>query len=517
MNETKGLWLARFVLIAGVVASFLLLTQSPSELVFWSGDGGLKHMMAKQFAEGRFHVDLRLTDDPSVAKLWADGLHPGVRDGYIFDRGGKYFAVFPYPFSLISAPFYALFGVPGYYIVPMLSTWGLCFILYLTLRRTCIEPWVIALLMAAFIFATPIMLYATAFWEHTLGMFLAFAPVAYTLRHEDSEPGKITPIIAGATLGLAVWIRPEMMALMAALLPAAFVWRRRALGFRGWFLFSAAAIAMVVCFFLANQLIYGHPLGTHGLQVFSIYPPPTRADIVWDRFVFITRAFVRYAPVVVFMAGLLGLMIWKRCIAWRGEAVYLIVVTGLFYLLMIYMVPSKGDFQIGPRFALLVMALIIPVCAYAWKSLWPMPNALRMACVGVLLFTIAVGARRNVVQESQWVIGQYRNRVLPAYTFVASRDEPVVAVSHVKLTAELCGLMDSKIFFAAIDDQRFNQLLAGLRERGIDNFLYIAEGDEQSEYDSPIKHDVAKTLDVEPLGRYGAHFYCYAVSLPPAP
>jgi hypothetical protein len=143
-----------------------------------------------------------------------------------------------------------------------------------------------------------------------------------------------------------------------------------------------------------------------------------------------------------------------------------------------------------------------------------MPRMPRAACIAILLLVIVVGAKRNVYDETRWVLGQYRDRVLPAYQFVRERDEEVVAVSHVKLTAELCGLMDAKIFFGATDDAQFEKMVKALRARGIDQFLYIAEGDVESEYDSPIKHAVAATIDAEPLGRYGAHFYCYAARIP---
>ncbi len=517
MNEARGLWLARGVLAAGIIASLALVTQSPSKPVFWSGDGGLKHMMAEQFANGQFHVDLRLTDDPSIQQLWDEGLHPGVHNGYVFHRNGKYYGVFPYPFSFVSAPFYALFGMRGYYIIPMLSLWGIWIVVYLALRRTCIESWMIALLMGACMFATPLMLYGAAFWEHTLGIFLAFAPIMFTLRHDDNEPGTAGPLAAGAMLGLSVWIRPEMVALMAALLPIAFVWRTRALGFRGWFIFSAASVGAVLSFFALNFWIYGHPLGTHGLQVFSIYPPPTRPDIVLKRFLFITHEVWRYTPTIAFTGFVVAVALWKGRVSWRSELVYLILVTSLFYLMMIYMVPSNGDFQPGPRFALLPMTLTFPITAYAWKSLPSKHVLMRLAGVGLLLLGTAAGVKRSAIQQSQWVIGHYRERVLPAYEFVAKRPETVIAVSHVKLTLELCGLIHSKTFFAAVDDEHFEQLIAALRARGVDRFLYIAEGDPENEYDSPIKHAVASSLKVEPLDRHGAHFYCYSVTIPPAP
>lgn len=501
------------MIAAGVVTTVALQAFVPAEEVFWSGDGGLKNLMAKQFARGTMHVDLRLTEKEWVRELWSSGLHPGAVGNYMFDMDGKYFSVFPYPFPLFSAPFYALFGVRGYYILPVVSLWALWISMYLAMRRACLDAWKIALLMFAFIFAMPVTLYGATFWEHTPGLALAIIPVLYTLRYDDEEPGRIGPTLAGASLGLAVWFRPETLALIAVLIPAMFVWRKAALGIRGWFLFSSAAAGMIVLFFALNYFFYGYALGTHGIQMTSGEHSALGWGVLAERFARLARLTVHYAPVGGFMVFLLGALAATKRFAWRNESSYLFAVALLFFPLMVFMVPSDGGFQIGPRFAFIEFALIILICAFAWRTL-PRSRALRAAAAIVLLLTVLLGMKRSALHETRWLAEAYRTRVLPAYTFIAERDESVLAVSRVEATLELGGLMDEKDFFAAFDDEKFARLLDGLRARNIDRFLFVAFGDRNTEQDSAIQHEAAKALRIEPLGRYGEHFYCYAVTIP---
>ena len=370
--------------------------------------------------------------------------------------------------------------------------------------------------MASLVFAMPITLYAATFWEHTPGLALALAGIVYTLRYDDIEPGKRGPLLAGGALGFAVWFRPETLALIAILLPAAFIWRRRALGFRGWFLFSFATVSVAVLFFLVNTWIYGHPLGTHGIQMRSAEIAATTPHAIVDRFVSLAKMTIRFAPIGGFVAAMAVVLIVARRIAWRSEYVYLSVVAIVFFPLMVYMVPSDGGFQPGPRFVFIGFLLMILIAAYAWRAI-PQNKLLRSAMVVLLLATVLVGVKRSALDETRWVVKQYNERVLPAYTFLAGRDEQIVALARVEIMLELGGLAEQKDFFAAFDDENFSKLLAGLRAQKIDKFIFIAFGDLIEEYDSALRHEVAKGLQIEPLDddcRYGTHFYFYSVTIP---
>ena len=513
MTETIGRRAGLLVLIAGIAATLVLQIVVPSVEVFWSGDGGLKNLQAKQFAHGVMHVDLHLTDKEWVRALWDDGLHPGEYGNYIYKIDGKYFSVFPYPYPLVSAPFYALFGVRGYYIIPIVAMWIVWITIYLAMRRACIEPWMTALLMATLVFAMPITLYAGTFWEHTLGLALALAGIVYTLRYDDFEPGRSGPLLAGGALGLAVWFRPETLALMAILLPAAFIWRRRAMGLRGWFLFCVAAASVAILFFLVNTWIYGHPLGTHGIQMRSAEIAATTPHAIVDRFVALVKMTVRFAPIGGFIAAMAIVLIVTLRIKWSSEYVYLSVVAIVFFPLMVYMVPSDGGFQPGPRFVFIGFLLMILIAAYAWRAM-PQIKLLRSALVVLLLATMFVGVKRSTLDETRWFVKQYNERVLPAYTFLSDRDEQVVAIARVEIMLELGGLAEQKDFFAAFDDEKFSKLLAGLRAQKVEKFVFIAFGDELEERDSVLRHDVAKGLQIEALGHYGTHFYLYSVTIP---
>ncbi|MCC6794465.1 MAG: DUF2029 domain-containing protein [Candidatus Hydrogenedentes bacterium] len=513
MAETIGRRAGLLVLTAGIVATLLLQLAVPSMEVFWSGDGGLKNLQAKQFAHGDMHVDLRLTEKEWVRTAWDEGLHPGEYGNYIYKIDGKYFSVFPYPFPLVSAPFYALFGDRGYYVIPVIALWVVWITIYLAMQRACIDPWMKALLMLSLVFAMPVTLYAATFWEHTLGLALAMTGIVYTLRYDDFEPGKTGPLLAGGALGFAVWFRPETLALTAILLPAAFLWRRRALTFRGWLLFSVAAVGVSILFFVVNYWIYGHPLGTHGIQMRSTEIAATTPHAIVDRFVSMAKMTIRFAPVGGFVAAIFAVLLISKRIVWQSEYVYLTVVAIVFFPLMVYMVPSDGGFQPGPRFVFIAFLLMILIAAYAWRAV-PRNYALRVALSVLLIGTILVGVKRSAISETRWLIKQYDERVLPAYMFLAKRDEQVVALSRVEILLELGGLVEQKDFFAAFDDEKFSKMIEVFRAQKINKFLYIGFGDLKEEHDSALRHDVAKGLQVESLGHYGTHFYFYSVTIP---
>lgn len=513
MNNTSGRRIAYAILALGVLLTLYFQTLVPDEEIFWSGDGGLKSILTRQYARGVMHVDLRLSDEPWVNELWAQGMFPFLYKGFASAIDGRYYMVYPYTFPLLSAPFYAAFGVHGYYIIPLVSLWLFWLLMYLAMRRTGADPWMIALFMAATVFALPITLYSAAFWEHTLGLLLAMLPLVYTLRHDDAEPGLVAPTLAGATLGFAVWVRPETLALVAALVPAALLWRRRALGMRGWLLFAVACALMILAFFGVNQWVYGHPLGTHGMQLAKIDPPPHSLPAITKRFIAITRDIKHHGAVGLFLLFALGMAAFTRRLNLRSEAAYLIAVAALFYPLLVYIVPSTGDFQPGPRFAMILMAIMMLLCAYLWAML-PRTRSIQLLGSAMLLATIAIGAHRSLYDTGRWMFEEYRHRVLPAYRLVSTREEPVVAVSHVAITAELCEILERKPFFFVDTAEDLDKLTAALRNESIDRFLFIALGDDDAEYESVIQSDAVRELRVEPLGHYGTHFYCYSVRIP---
>ena len=160
------------MLAAGLIFLLGQLSQVRED-VYFTGDNGVKMLLVEQFAAGVFRVDVSLTDVSWVKTLWDRGLYPLGDFAYLVD--GKRHIVFPYVFPLLTAPFYALLGFPGLYVLPavaVLITWLSC---DGVLRRVSVGNGWRSLFLASLIFATPLTHYGVMFWEHALAVALAVA------------------------------------------------------------------------------------------------------------------------------------------------------------------------------------------------------------------------------------------------------------------------------------------------------------------------------------------------------
>jgi hypothetical protein len=139
--------------------------------VVYSGDGGLKALLAQQFATGAFHFDLNLPAIDWVKELWENGLYP-FTPPYVYQRSDQYFITFPFTFPLLTTPFYALFGYRGIYIVPIVSTWIIWFKFYSICQQLQLGRGITSIALIILIFASPLSLYSGMYWEHTLALAL---------------------------------------------------------------------------------------------------------------------------------------------------------------------------------------------------------------------------------------------------------------------------------------------------------------------------------------------------------
>lgn len=96
------------IILVGVLYSLYLQLQISDE-VFFSGDAGLKLLLTKQFASGKFQIDLDLPVESWVGNLWANGLYP-FEPPFAFNLNNRYYIQYHFIYPLINAPFYALLG-----------------------------------------------------------------------------------------------------------------------------------------------------------------------------------------------------------------------------------------------------------------------------------------------------------------------------------------------------------------------------------------------------------------------
>jgi hypothetical protein len=204
---------------------------------FWISDAGNKFLVAENFAASGFrHV--------SIGYPAAD-LDPSFRwfpaaAGHFRPIGGRYFSIVPWLFPLLAALTSTTTSTTW---LPLIAGIGIAMLVPPLLRAmgSDVNP---SLAIAATIFATPLAFYSLDFWEHTLATLLATLAVVLLLRR--------SPLLAGLAAGASVAIREEGYVFVVAVLVGAFAWR-----------FLAGALAALIPFWIAQQLIFGNPFGLH--------------------------------------------------------------------------------------------------------------------------------------------------------------------------------------------------------------------------------------------------------------
>jgi hypothetical protein len=208
---------AAVVLLALYAAAFLALPVG----VFYSPDEGTKYLQLRSIG-------------------WRDGLTYAVPyGGAAVDPGYAFYPthcrhqdLYPLPqgdgavgfqwpiwFSLATRPPFALWGLPGLYVVPLLSGW-LAALLSGRLaglydRR--LAP--LAILTVGL--ATPLAFFSLTYWEHTLATLLGLAAVVLIAEHERRRAWLAAPLLLAA-----VCLRIELVAFAVAVALAWWLTRR---------------------------------------------------------------------------------------------------------------------------------------------------------------------------------------------------------------------------------------------------------------------------------------------------
>jgi hypothetical protein len=323
--KIKGNLLPWAIIFAGVAYSLYLISLVP-EGAFFSGDGGLKALLAEQLSRGEFRADLVQPQEAWVRQLWQEGLYP-YEPPFVYHLNDKYFISFPFPFPAISAPFYALFGYWGLYIIPLISTWAIWITACWACQRLRFSNWQTSLALTALIFASNLTVYSAMYWEHTLAVSLCFAAMVILLIPQN-EAG-LSPrnaIFGGCLLGLSVWFRSELVAMVASLVFLVYFvgfakYIHRSLTFSSLDflqkhreLFFVSTFLTIGLFFACNQLIYGRPLGIHALLITENFSWMKRAAEAWNSFRSISVRVFEYFPfAIVSLFYLVSIFFQKIC------------------------------------------------------------------------------------------------------------------------------------------------------------------------------------------------------------
>ena len=187
------------------IASVWLAAELPPH-AFYSGDSGVKLIAARNAISHPtrpFEIDLPRINGRPVP--YVEGFF-SVHDGHAHSLQSPVFPV-------VSAPFIALFGLRGAYILPLISFVALLPLLARVARH--VAPDVsMATLSLVGLFAGPVLFYAFEFWEH-LPAIACVAGATALLSIPRATPMHL--IASGSLSAAAILLRPEALWYVIAL------------------------------------------------------------------------------------------------------------------------------------------------------------------------------------------------------------------------------------------------------------------------------------------------------------
>jgi 4-amino-4-deoxy-L-arabinose transferase-like glycosyltransferase len=502
------------IILAGILFSLYLQFQIKDE-TFFSGDGSLKFLLAKQFSSGDFRFDINLPGAAWVYDLWKDGLYPlGNKEPFIYYRFNRYYSPFPFTFSLITAPFYALFGFKGLNIIPLISLWAIWFRFYVVCQLLNLKTAITTLALATLIFSSPLTIYGATYWEHTLAVALAFYGLTIILAPRSGELSKGEAIFSGILLGLSVWFRGEFLCLigimclsvlassklnftfdfallLSGLIICLFVLSREeflwfigigcllayALAkinfvFKNKLFFLSSMLLTLSLYWLINIIIYHHPLGIHALQVVEHLSLRSRFSDAFKYFKQMNYELFYYFPLLFFSVFYVLISLFNKKLKLTPKMNFLFLIYALFTFFVPLLLPSDGGRQWGPRFLLMIVPII------SLLSILMLQISMRIKLIrtryilsGIFALLFAIGLYINTQLGTSYLIKSYqRSHVL---MFLQKSPDKIVAVTHEFVSQSLASILNKKIFFLTKKNEDLIKLATALNAQGHQNFIYI--------------------------------------------
>jgi hypothetical protein len=521
----KPLLLPILIILAGILFSIFLQTQV-SDGVYLSGDAGLKALLAKQLGSGIFRFDLVPPKETWVQELWRAGLYPYDKP-YVYNLADKYYITFPFTFPLITAPFEAIFGFRGLYLVPLVSTWVIWIIFYQFCRSLHLKSFEISIALLALIFASPLTIYSAMYWEHTLAMCLALAGTIFFFKANHQKEISIFQLsIGGVLIGLSVWFRPEFLCWVGIFISLIYAfslsqvisgeWKDKKINFKKFLflskfdrLFIFSAIATIALFFLLNQLIYNHPLGIHAIQVVEKISFGQKIKDVITSFMQLGRAFFAYFPLAFLLITYPFIRaIKKQKYKLEMEIVVIYLVCFLFLVGVSFIVPPgtagqiPGGKQWGTRFLLFLIPIVVVVVIkdlVEIKKLFPgFSGVVKLLVFSAFLIT---GIHLNTYQATIF-LQKIDRETAPAVQFLQKTPNKAIAVSHQFVAQALeASAGQDKWFFLVENKKQLEQISQALRSQKQQKFIYICYPHRECN----LPKESQKNLKFSKLGVYGKY------------
>lgn len=369
----------------------------------YTADSFMRYFQAEGF---------RLTGQDTLLYAFADAdpeyrYYPLRTTNYLIrDAHGQWRAPFPFAFA---APAAGLLVIVGRDYAPLFS--GLAFLALLAVLQGRFRLGLPTLLVASVATALPI--YALDFGEVIYATLLIALGLA-VLQRAVSAPF-LRGAAAGALIGIAAWLRLEILALALALAIAQILSADslRAVGWRRAFAepavqrisgFVAGVALLLAVFFLYNILQYGLLFGPKlAADASGVGALARRAEIM-QALLLGAETFGTWKPGLLgltplFCAAFLPLAVRRLRAGMNEWERTLVLALPVYLLLTLLTAPHDGAWSWGARYltpgvplALIILDRLLKR-AFAWQSPWRL--ALYVACAALTLFS-ATEVRRGV-------------------------------------------------------------------------------------------------------------------------
>ena len=494
--KSKLSQLPLLIIVVGIVFTLYLQWRIPDG-IFFSGDAGLKALLAQQLGSGQLRFDLIPPLENWVRNLRDSGLYP-YAEPFVYQQNDRYFITFPFTFPLVTAPFYALFGFRGLYFIPLVATWFTWGIFYAICQRLKLKSVYTSLVLIGLIFAAPLTMYSAMYWEHSLAVALAFTGVSMLLVPVKSSGLRAgEALISGCLLGLAVWFRPEFLCLVAIVIGLVYtvslsrlaVWKTITdrLGFQKIEYLShnqnilvVSTIVTIAIFFFCNKLIYNHYLGIHALQVVEKLSFSVRLIAAWQNLQGLIVAFfeyfsLAYFPLLYLIVALISPQIFKPNLA----MIIYVAICFLFIVGVALIVPVgtagliAGGKQWGPRFLLILIPLVLLLILQQLQAVEQSHNSLVKYTSILLITTLCIiGVHKNIYKGTLYLEKNNQATAL-AIELLRDRQVNVIGVSHQFVAQVFEPAVQDKFFFKVKERQDLEKLSRSLVAQRENRFIYI--------------------------------------------
>lgn len=451
------------VLLSVLYLAYLVSSSEPG--VFFSSDGGIKYLMLKQVAEGHGFKYLYLPQPQWVHQIWANGFFP-FRRPFVYPSPQGYLFVFPPAFQVINSFFYTHFGIPGLYIVPVLSTLLLWVSVIFLLWRCGISPLRIAIGLFILVFCSPLTLYGATYWEHMPAVLLLFAGLIFVVKPTDNA---LIALILGLLSGLAAWFRPEALVMnLLYWFAVVYLFIRESNRSAIWFLIGLAI--GIASFLVFNRIEFGSYFGVHSRQVLL---DSVQGGVKMNHFRnLIANNLINSRNYEFILLTVPIIYVWLRYRrALPTRVLLLIGITVAYCIMTPFIVPNDGGRQWGARYFLPLVTVVLVLLLLVdreWKPHYPVWLLL------VLLVFAAYTFQHNTYKGGlRTFVWENHHRITPDLNYLNKKPGKVVVVSLHYIAMELGYLFDDKYFFLAPDDSSLNKLLPQLKRQGISEYTYI--------------------------------------------